>query len=168
MVIKAGYLQIHWKRSERYATNLLNFRSDYRNYYIMKLNMKQLFLVLSFILILGLSCKKTSQEPYGPTEIRIKNLTDLPMSNVCVNTYDTTFNYGTIAKQSYSDYHRFSRAYYAKVNISAYVNGVRYKTDTVLNYTYQTYLGQMKATYTVWSDVPGHFLYTCTPESALK
>jgi hypothetical protein len=130
--------------------------------------MKNFSLLFAIILLLTVSCKKTSQEPYGPTYIRIKNLTDVPMTNVTVNTYDTTFNFGTIAKQSYSDYHRFSRAYYTKANISAYINGVRYKADTVLNYAYQAYLGQMKATYSVWSDVPGHLLFTCTPESALK
>jgi hypothetical protein len=168
MVIKVGYLQIHWKRSEKCATIFLNFRSDYRNFNLIYPTMKNLLVVLTLILFLGLSCKKTSPEPYGPTYIRIQNLTDLAMSNVSVNTYDTTFNYGTIAKQSYTDYHRFSRAYYAKVNISAYINGVRYKTDTVFNYSYQAYLGQMKATYSVWSDVPGHLLFTCTPESAIK
>jgi hypothetical protein len=131
--------------------------------------MKNLIIVLTVILILGLSCKKTSQEPYGPTYIRIYNYMDLPMSNVCVNCYDTTFNYGTIAKQSYSDYHRFSRAYYTKVNISAYINGIRYKTDTVFNYAYQAYLGQMKASYWVYSDTPGHLvLFKCVPEEALK
>ena len=125
-------------------------------------------ILFAAILLVAISCKKVKTEPYGPTDIRIKNLTTLPMTNVNVNTYDTTFNFGTINAQSYSNYHTFSRAYYTKVNISAYINGVRYKADTVLNYTYAVYLGQMKATYEVWSDVPGRLLFKCAPESAIK
>jgi hypothetical protein len=129
--------------------------------------MKKLILFAG-ILLVAVSCKKVKTEPYGPTYIRIYNQMDVPMSNVSVNCYDTTFNFGTIAKHDTSAYHRFSRAYYTKVNISAYINGVRYKADTVLNYTYAVYLGQMKAIYKVWSDVPGHLLFNCTPESAIK
>jgi hypothetical protein len=127
---------------------------------------KTLFVTL--IILLVLSCKKTKTEPLGPTDIRIKNLIDMPMTNVMVNTYDTTINFGTINAQSYSQYFRFNRAYNTKANISAYINGVRYKTDTVTKaiYSYEVYLGQMKATYEVYSDVPRHLIIKNTTTDA--
>jgi hypothetical protein len=127
------------------------------------------FLLLAVVIFIVTSCKKTTQEPYGPTDIRIKNLTTLPMTNVKVNTYDTTINFGTINAQSYSDYYRFNRAYVAKANISAYISGVLCKTDTVPNYAYLQYLGQMKATYEVFMDEPKHLIISKTiPDSPLK
>jgi hypothetical protein len=130
--------------------------------------MKKLIL-LNILLLALISCKKVKTEPYGPTDIRISNITDLIMYNVTVNTYDSTFNYGTINAHSVSDYHRFNRAYVSKANISAIINGIKYKTDTVPNYAYLQYLGQMKATYEVWSDVPKRLVISKTiPDSQLK
>jgi hypothetical protein len=131
--------------------------------------MKKFLLISAIIISITVSCKKATQEPYGPTDIRIKNLTTLPMSNVMVNCYDTTFNFGTVNAQSYSEYHRFSRAYVAKANISAYISGVRCTTDTVTSYAYIQYLGQMKATYEVYMDAPKHLIISKTvPDSQLK
>jgi hypothetical protein len=130
--------------------------------------MKKL-LLLSAVILLAVTCKKVSQEPYGPTDIRISNVTDIIMYNVTVNTYDSTFNYGTINAHSISDYHRFDRAYPTKANISAIVNGLKYKTDTVTSYSYLQYLGQMKVTYDVYSDIPPRLVISKTTlDSPLK
>jgi hypothetical protein len=131
--------------------------------------MKKL-IIFAVIVLVVISCKKVKTEPIGPTDIRIRNLVDSPMNFVMVNTYDTTINFGTINAQSYSDYHRFDRAYNAKVNISAYINGVRYKIDTVTatNYTHEVYLGQMKATYEVWLSENKLKLYKTVPDAPLK
>jgi hypothetical protein len=131
--------------------------------------MKKLIL-FTFILLVAVSCKKTSKEPFGPTDIRIRNITTINMTNVTVNTYDSTFNYGTINANSVSEYHRFDRAY-PLANISAIINGVKYKTDTVRNYAYLQYLGLMKATYEIWkeSDIPPRLVIkNWIPDSGLK
>jgi hypothetical protein len=51
---------------------------------------------------------------------------------------------------SVSAYHRFDRAYPTKANISAIINGQKYKTDTVASYAYLQYLGQIKATFEIF------------------
>lgn len=131
--------------------------------------MKKLIL-LAMILFLAVSCKKVTKAPYGPTDIRVRNLTTVNMTNVVVGTYDSTFNFGTVNASSVSAYHRFDRAY-PLANISAYINGVRYKTDTIPNYAYLQYLSTMKATYEIWkeSDVPPKLsIKNCVLDSELK
>jgi hypothetical protein len=137
------------KKFKNIATILLIFRSEYYYPKITNLIMKKL-LLLCAVILLAVTCKKVSQEPFGPTDIRISNVTDINMYNVTVNTYDSTFNYGTINAHSISDYHRFDRAYPTKANISAIVNGLKYKTDTVASYAYLQYLGQIKATFEIF------------------
>ena len=109
--------------------------------------MKKL-LLLSVVVLLAVTCKKVSTEPLGPTYIRIRNLTTVNMANFTVNTYDSTYNFGLIKADSVTAYHMFDRAY-PKANISAIINGQKYKADTAV-YTYMQYLGQMKATYEIY------------------
>lgn len=109
--------------------------------------MKKIIL-LSVILLLAGSCKKTPMEPIGPTDVRIRNLSDLNMTEVIVNTGGGEYNFGTINGLDSSDYHRFEKAY-QKANITAIINGQKYKTDTAI-YTYMIYLGQVKATCRIW------------------
>jgi hypothetical protein len=126
--------------------------------------------ILIFVLTTAVACKKQTKEPYGPTDIRIRNITTITMTNVTVNTYDSTFNFGTINGNSVSEYHRFSRAY-PVANISAVINGVRYKADTITTYAYKQYMGLMKATYEIWkeSDVPPRLVIkNIIPDSPLK
>jgi hypothetical protein len=121
------------------------------------------------IILLATSCKKTEKEPFGPTDIRIKNLTTVDMTDLTVNTYDSTYNFGSLRADSVSYYHRFDRAY-PKANIYAYINGQKYKTDTVF-YTYMNYLGQMKATYEIYIENEAQRklkIFNVIPESALK
>jgi len=86
--------------------------------------------------------------PVGPTDIRVKNLSDVPMTNVTVNTFDSTFNYGALGPGDTTEYHRFDRAY-PKAYITATINSQTFKTDTVY-YTYQNYLSTVKATYQIY------------------
>ena len=100
------------------------------------------------IILLAVSCKKTEKEPFGPTDIRIRNLTTEDMTDLTVNTYDSTYNFGSLRADSVSYYHRFDRAY-PKAYITATINGLKFKTDTVY-YTYQEYLSTVKATYQIY------------------
>jgi hypothetical protein len=129
--------------------------------------MKKLILFAS-ILLIAVACKKTEKEPIGPTDIRINNITTVNMNNVTVNTFDSTFNFGLVKADSISAYHRFDRAY-PKANISAIINGQKYKTDTT-NFAYQQYLGQMKVTYKIYiiSDALKSLGMSWIPESPLK
>jgi hypothetical protein len=167
--IRDGFLQIHSIKFKKFATFLLNFRSEYLKVNLIYLIMKKLIL-FALIFFIAVSCKKVTKEPYGPTDIRIRNITTVTMTNVRVNTYDSTFNFGTINANSVSEYHRFDRAY-PVANISAYINGVRYKTDTVASYAYMQYMGVMKATYEIWkeSDIPPKLVIkNLIPDSGLK
>jgi hypothetical protein len=109
--------------------------------------MKKLILFTA-VLFLAVSCKKTDKTPLGPTDIRVRNLTTVDMSDMTVNTFDSTYNYGLLKADSISDYHRFDRAY-PKANISAIINGQKYKTDTAI-YAWMQYLGPDKITYEIY------------------
>jgi hypothetical protein len=110
--------------------------------------MKKLLVIFSISILLIVSCKKTGMSPVGPTDIRVKNLSDVPMTNVTVNTFDSTFNYGALGPGDTTEYHRFDRAY-PKAYITATINSQTFKTDTVY-YTYQNYLSTVKATYQIY------------------
>jgi len=116
--------------------------------------MKKLLLFLTVIFLLLIACKKSGLSPVGPTDIRVMNITNVQMTNVTINTYDSTFNYGTIDAGDTSEYHRFDRAY-QKANISAIINGLTYKTDTAI-YTWQHYLSTVKATYQIYDSLDAH------------
>ena len=110
--------------------------------------MKKL-LVSATILLLAVSCKKNEYAPLGPTDIRVRNLTTVNMTNVIVNTGGGEYNFGLIKADSVSVYHRFEKAY-PKANINTIVNGLKYKTDTITSYAYMQYLSQIKATYEIY------------------
>jgi hypothetical protein len=127
-------------------------------------------LLFTAIMIIAVSCKKVQREPEGPTDIRIRNITTVNMTNLTVNTYDSTYNYGALNAGSVTEYHRFDRAY-PLANISAIINGQKYKTDTVASYAYLQYMGQMKATYEVWIEnesLKKLKIFRIVPESGLK
>ena len=118
--------------------------------------MKKIFLLLLVVICVS-SCKKKGFSPEGPTDIRIKNISDQTFTNVIVNTTNVEgeeFNYGSIAPGAYSDYYRFPKAYNkAEITLTIIhadpaINGT-YTTGPVDN-TYQAYLSQIKATYEVW------------------
>ena len=129
--------------------------------------MKKILLLFITILLITVSCKKVAKAPLGPTDIRIRNITTLPMTNVTVNTYDSTYNFGTINANAVSDYHTFDRAY-PKANIRAIINGQKYKTDTITSYAYMQYLSQIKATFEIWIEGNKLTISRVVPESELK
>jgi len=105
--------------------------------------------LLSFIIIILLSaCKKTDYSPVGPTDIRIKNLSDIVFTEVIVNTSGGIDTINVISPGSVSEYSRFEKAY-PKAEISAKIDGVTFTTGPV-DYTYMQYLSTIKATYDVY------------------
>lgn len=147
MATKDGYLPPALKLFDWPATKLLSLLSDNKLANQYSPSMKKL-LFLSLVILVVLSCKKTKLEPKGPTDIRIKNISDQVFQEVVVNINgekDTLYN---ITPNTYSDYSRFEVAY-PKAEITAKINGVIFTTGSV-NYTYLTYLGQVRASYVVW------------------
>jgi hypothetical protein len=112
--------------------------------------MKKVLFLLMIALCLT-SCKKKGFSPEGPTDIRIKNISDQTFTNVIVKTTNiagSELNFGNIAPGAYSEYFRFDKAY-NKAEITVTINNATFTTGPVDN-TYQAYLSTVKATYIVW------------------
>ena len=111
--------------------------------------------IIVFLLILSvIACKKKGMSPEGPTDVRIRNLSDLIFNNVIVRTSTKPEDVDTIGHINYgstSDYFRFTKAY-PKAQISAEISiggsPVTFSTGTV-DFTYMQYIGQDKITYEV-------------------
>ena len=106
------------------------------------------------LLLSVLACKKKGFSPEGPTDVRIRNISDLLFQEVIVSTSEKPGDIdtlGNVANGSTSDYFRFTKAY-PKAEISAKINIggtlVKFSTGTV-SYTYMQYIGQDKITYEV-------------------
>jgi hypothetical protein len=113
--------------------------------------MKKLFLI-SIILLSVIACKKTKFSPEGPTDVRIKNLSDQIFSEVIITTSEYTEDTDTLKtvdKYATSEYIRFKKAY-PKAEITAKINGQVYTTGTVSFNSGLTYIGQAKITFEVW------------------
>lgn len=116
--------------------------------------MKKL-IIISLLLLSVLACKKKGFSPEGPTDVRIRNISDLAFEEVIVSTSEKPGDIdtiGNIANGSTSDYFRFTKAY-PKAEISAKINiggtPVKFSTGTV-SYTYMQYIGRDKITYEVY------------------
>ena len=116
--------------------------------------MKKL-LTVSLILLSLLACKKKEFSPEGPTDVRIRNISDLNFEEVIVKTSENPKDIdtlGAIAKASVSDYFRFTKAY-PKAIISAKINTggslVKFTTGPV-DFTYMQYIGRDKITFEVY------------------
>ena len=112
-------------------------------------------IVISLILLSVLACKKKELSPEGPTDVRIRNKSDLTFQNVIVSTSEKTgdtITIGTVANGSTSDYFRFTKAY-PKAEISAIINvdgsPVKFSTGPV-SYSYMQYIGRDRITYEVY------------------
>jgi hypothetical protein len=112
-------------------------------------------IIISLLLLSVLACKKKEFSPEGPTDVRIKNLTNMTFEEVIVSTSEKagdTVTIGNISNGSTSDYFRFTKAY-PKAEVSAMINVsgsmVKFSTGTV-NYTYLTYIGRDRITYEVY------------------
>lgn len=106
-------------------------------------------LVISVILILAfVSCTKTSPTPDGPTDIRIRNVTDSDFLNINVNTGEEEHNFGDLASGQETAYFRFETAY-PDSEITLSIGDQDYSTGVPDN-TYAVLLQQGKFTYEVW------------------
>jgi hypothetical protein len=113
--------------------------------------MKKLIFI-SIIFLTIFACKKTEFSPEGPTDVRIRNLSDQTFTNVIVSTSEYTddiYTFGTIEKYVTSDYFRFKKAY-PKAQITATINGQIFTTGPVNYNSGITYIGQAKITYSVF------------------
>jgi hypothetical protein len=104
-------------------------------------------LYITIVILAVIACKKVKFSPEGPTDIRVRNLSNLPFTEVIVNTTEDKDTLGNIAPQAVSEYFRFKKAF-PKAEISARINGVLFTTGPV-NTTYMQYIGQDKITYEV-------------------
>jgi hypothetical protein len=105
-------------------------------------------ILISILILAIISCKKKDLSPEGPTDVRVKNVSDLPMVEVIVNTSGGIDTLGNIAAGATSEYFRYEKAF-PKAEITAKINGQLFSTGTV-NYNAMTYIGQAKITYTVF------------------
>jgi len=106
------------------------------------------FLFIPIFILAVLACKKLEFSPEGPTDVRVRNLTNVAFNEVIVNTSGGIDTLGNISPGGLSEYKRFDKAF-IKAEISATVNGQLYSTGAV-NYNGLTYIGQAKITYEVW------------------
>ena len=125
--------------------------------------MKKLILV-SLLVLSVLSCRKKEFSPEGPTDVRIRNISDMTFGEVIVSTSEKTEDIdtlGNIPSGSVSEYSRYKKAYpkaeiTAKINIGGSL--VTFSTGSV-SYTYIQYIGQDRITYEVYiSDMNNHEL----------
>jgi hypothetical protein len=113
------------------------------------------FIIISLLLITVLACKKKVFSPEGPTDVRIRNMSDLTFEEVIVSTSEKSVDIdtlGSIVNGFASDYFRFTKAY-PKAEISAKIkidgSYIKFSTGAV-NYTYMQYIGQDRITYEVY------------------
>jgi hypothetical protein len=111
--------------------------------------MKRL-LVISLLILTIVACKKTKYEPEGPTDVRVKNISNIAFTEVRVNISDSIKLMGDIGISGYSEYMRFHKAFVV-AEINAKVSGQLFSTG-IADYTGKTYQGQVKLTYEVWID----------------
>jgi len=116
--------------------------------------MKKIIIIALFLLT-AFACKKKEFSPEGPTDVRIRNMSDLPFIGVIISTSEKTEDMdtiGDIASGNVSAYSRFLKAY-SKAQISANINIggslIKFSTGTV-DYTYMNYIGQDRITYEVF------------------
>ena len=93
-------------------------------------------------------CTKEKQTPDGPSDIRVKNITDVKFNNLTVNTGEEEYIFGDVAAHSETEYYRFEIAY-PDAEITFTINGNQYTTGVPVN-TYAVPLQQGKFTYEVW------------------
>ena len=113
--------------------------------------MKRIAILLLLLAVTLGSCKK-GLSPEGPSDIRIKNLTDQTFEEITVDTSGGLNEYDAVAPGGYSDYKRFDKAY-PIAEISVIINGETYSTGPQ-KYNYWTVLGQGKFTYEVFIENP--------------
>jgi hypothetical protein len=126
--------------------------------------MKKIIFV-SFMILSLVACKKKHFSPEGPTDVRVRNLSELTFTNVIVSTSEKqgdTLVLGDITSGSESGYFRFKKAY-PKAQISAKINIggslIEFSTGPV-DYTYMQYIGRDKITFEVYISNPTNHILT--------
>jgi hypothetical protein len=122
-------------------------------------------IIASFLILSLVACKKKHFSPEGPTDVRVRNLSDLTFINVVVSTSEKqgdTLALGDIVSGSESGFFRFKKAY-PKAQITAQINIggslIEFSTGPV-DYTYMQYIGQDKITYEVYISNPTNHVLT--------
>lgn len=112
-------------------------------------------LLIIILLLSVLACKKKEFEPEGPTDVRIRNLSDQTMQEVVITTSEITedtYTVSNIASGAVSDYIRVTKAY-PKATITAKINvggsPVTFST-AIVNFTYMQYIGRDRVTFEVY------------------
>ena len=113
------------------------------------------FIFVSIIVLSALACKKKDFAPEGPTDVRIKNISDITFNEVVVSTSENkgdTLSFGNIISGAATEYIRLSKAYpKAEISAKIAVNGALIKFSTgPVNYTYMQYIGQDMVTFEVY------------------
>lgn len=116
--------------------------------------MKRIIL-LTAIVLLTASCKKTEFSPEGPTDIRIRNLSDMNFTEVTIKTSEYDEDVAVIpaiASQGTSEYQRFKKAYpKAEISAKVYSGGsVITVTTGKVDFTYMQYLSTQRVTLEVY------------------
>jgi hypothetical protein len=113
------------------------------------------FIIISLLLLSVFACKKKVFSPEGPTDVRIRNKSDLTFQEVIVSTSEKvgdTVTIGNISTGLTSDYFRVTKAY-PKAEVSAMINVsgslVKFSTGPV-SYTYMQYIGRDRITYEIY------------------
>ena len=115
--------------------------------------MNRIIIALFAAVVAFHGCTKEKQTPDGPTDIRIKNITDSGFINVTVNTGEEEHIFGDVAAHSETGYYRYEIAY-PDAEITFTIGDNQYTTGVPDN-TYAVPLQQGKFTYEVWiSDEP--------------
>ncbi|HLN56726.1 MAG TPA: hypothetical protein VK207_12070 [Bacteroidales bacterium] len=116
--------------------------------------MKRIFLLSVFVLLI-ISCKKTEFSPEGPTDIRIRNLSDMSFTEVTIKTSEyeeDVANIPSIPSQGTSEYQRFKKAYpKAEISAKVYSGGSLITVSTgKVDFTYMQYLSTQRVTFEVY------------------
>ncbi len=114
--------------------------------------MKKITILITLILAMA-GCSKEKITPEGPTDVRIRNLSDVEFTNVIVETGKGEYNYGTIASRSDSEYHRFEISY-NNIEVTATIDGMVY-TNGEQDHTFDVYIGPDKVSYEVYPESIG-------------
>jgi hypothetical protein len=109
--------------------------------------MKKLIPVILVILALS-GCKKTEFSPVGPTDVRIRNLSDQTLNELTVKFKSQSHLYGSLGPSQVSDYFRYDTAF-VKAEITARINDILFSTSSV-NYLGLIHIGRERITLDVW------------------
>jgi hypothetical protein len=113
-------------------------------------------IIIVSLLFLALSgCKKNGMSPEGPTDVRIRNISEVTFTGVIIGTSEKTEDVatiGNIVSGAVSEYTRFKKAY-PKAEITVHINtggsDTEFSTGEV-DYTYMNYIGQDRITFEVY------------------